>query len=772
MQTDPGKAIKAAGAAASIAQTIDESERRALMIATTQWLSGEAYLRIDEPDKAEKPIASALRTVMRYDPGSTLHGELLLSLGGYATATGSVRQALDSYHRAHDVFLKRKDTRSQAKSLIQIAMLYYGANDWASALRYYDQALDVYNVDRGLSCSIYNGRANALKELGKIAEAQQAFNSALKLARQMKSRSLEATILRNIARMALASGDLVRADRAMADSVRAAGADAPPEFQRQQAAVLAQAAYQHGDVEGAAELIGQVFAGADLTKTTLADRDAHRTAFLTYEKIGRDDLALAHLRALKRLDDDATTLARSTGAALMSARFDFANQALKIANLKADDAQKSAAYERQNAQTQRWIFLGASGATMILIAMLLYALRVSRRSRTRVQVANEELAVTNQALGKALAAKTEFLATTSHEIRTPLNGILGMTQVMLVDRSLDAVTRDRLSIVQDAGTAMKALVDDILDVAKMESGNLTIEDRPFDLRRMIVAACDMWSSQAQAKGLTFDLTVDDCPGLVTGDEQRLRQILFNLLSNAIKFTPDGNVALSVDRSAGGACRFTISDSGIGIAPDKVEAIFDPFRQADSSTTRRFGGSGLGLTISRSLATAMGGSIAVTSVVGQGTTFTVDLPLPGIDQRDDGPDERAAVPSDLLIIDRNPLTRAMLKSMLAAQFTAIEVAADVDEAIGMLAVRSTRAVLYDASGLAADDVRDRSARLIDANQPIVALLWPASDEDRLTSADLPPGATIVLKPITGIALAQRLVALFHPTDDRQLVSEAA
>lgn len=772
MQVDPHQTIVLAHQAEHASRSERDPTLRGTMVARSQWLAGEAYLRIDETDMAAPLVESALQTIEKTDPRSKLHGDLLLSLGGIATARGDVSQALTAYHNAHAIFRRIGETRSEAKALIQIASLYYMANDWQGALKYHGEALDTFNADPGLTAAIHNGRGNALKELGRDGEAQAELAAALKLARQMKSRSLEATILRNIARMALASGDLARADRAMADSVRAAGTDAPPEFQRQQAAVLAQAAYQHGDVARAGELIGQVFAGADLTKTTLADRDAHRTAYLTYEKIGRDDLALAHLRALKRLDDDATTLARSTGAALMSARFDFANQALKIANLKADDAQKSAAYERQNAQTQRWIFLGASGATMILIAMLLYALRVSRRSRTRVQVANEELAVTNQALGKALAAKTEFLATTSHEIRTPLNGILGMTQVMLVDRSLDPVTRDRLSIVQDAGTAMKALVDDILDVAKMESGNLTIEDRPFDLRRMIVAACDMWSSQAQAKGLTFDLTVDDCPGLVTGDEQRLRQILFNLLSNAIKFTPDGNVALSVDRSAGGACRFTISDSGIGIAPDKMEAIFDPFRQADSSTTRRFGGSGLGLTISRSLADAMGGSIAVTSVVEQGTTFIVELPLPGIDQRDDGPDERTAVPSDLLIIDRNPLTRAMLKSMLAAQFTAIEVAADVDEAIGLLAIRSTRAVLFDASGLAADDVHERSARLIGANQPIVALLWPAIDEDRLATADLPPGVTIILKPITGIVLAQRLVALFPPTDDHLLVSEAA
>ena len=519
-------------------------------------------------------------------------------------------------------------------------------------------------------------------------------------------------------------------------------------------------------------LIEQAFQGVDLTATTLADREAHRTAYLTYQKLHRDDLALMHLRALKRLDDDATTLARSTSAALMGARFDFANQALKIANLKAEDAQKSAAFERSRAQTERWVFMGAAVATMIVIAMLLFALRTSRRARANVQAANDDLAVTNSALGKALAAKTEFLATTSHEIRTPLNGILGMTQVMLVDRSLAPGTRDRLSIVHEAGVTMKALVDDILDVAKMETGNLTVEDSAFDLRAMIVAASELWEAQARAKGLDFVRDLDACPGQVRGDGARVRQVLFNLLSNAIKFTADGHVGIAVSRMPDGRCRLDVTDSGIGIAPDKIDSIFESFRQADTSTTRRFGGTGLGLTISRNLARAMGGDVHVDSVEGKGTRFSVDLALPPVESAgsigcgEDG----AAV--DLLIVDPNPIARAMLKSLLAPLHPCIVMTDTIENAIVQATRRDVRKLLVEGSAIDREAIVDELTQLISATRVPVTLLWPGTETTTLPALEALGLDDIILKPVSGTTLVQRLAESRGSPVSAPLVSQAA
>ena len=498
--------------------------------------------------------------------------------------------------------------------------------------------------------------------------------------------------------------------------------------------------------------------------------EAHRTAYLTYQKLHRDDLALAHLQALKRLDDDATTLARSASAALMGARFDFANQALKIANLKADDAQKSAAFERSHAETQRWVFLGAAGATMIVIGLLLYALRVSRRSSERVRAANDDLAITNDALAKALAAKTEFLATTSHEIRTPLNGILGMTQVMLVDRSLSAATRDRLAIVHDAGTTMKALVDDILDVAKIETGNLTIEEHPFDLRAMIQSASDLWAAQTRSKGLEFVRDLDRCPTTVCGDSARVRQVLFNLLSNAIKFTASGRVELAVWRDQDGRCRLQIADTGIGIAPDKIETIFESFKQADTSTTRQFGGTGLGLAISRNLARAMGGEVTVTSVVGEGTTFLVDLPLVAVEPGVVNACIPVAETIDLLIVGDNPIGRAMLRTLLEPQFDRIAVADGIDEVAPLLARDRVGLVLVDAGGLDATAITESAG--VAAATTRVAVLCAQTDLAAYEPLSASSAITIIPKPISGNALRQRLKAWNLAASPGPLVPRAA
>lgn len=769
MLGNPRGAIAAASAAERVADELPESHRRQVMRATAQWLAGEAHLRIDETDDARPLIESAYRIAKEVDPNSQLFGDVLASLGGVMGEEGRVAQALQYYQQSYQVYRDIGDARSQSKALIQIAILYYGANDWTSSLKYFAQAIDTYDADQNLAFSIHNGRGNALKELHNERAARAEFGEALAIAQQMKSPLLEATVYNNLARMALETGDLGEADRAIAGSLDATGAGAPPEFRKQQWALAAQAAYQHGNYTRAAWLIERTFAGADLAETTLTDRDAHRTAYLVYQELGRDDLALAHLRAWKRLDDDATTLARSANAALMGARFDFANQALKIANLKADDAQKSAAFERSRAQTQRLVFMGAAFATVILMGMLLYALRTTRRSRERVQAANKDLAITNDALGKALAAKTEFLATTSHEIRTPLNGILGMTQVMLVDRTLDNATRDRLAVVHDAGTTMKALVDDILDVAKMETGNLTIEERPFDLKSMIMAASELWEAQAKAKGLDFARNLDECPKDVCGDGPRVRQILFNLLSNAIKFTKSGEVALAVSRATDGSVRLTVRDTGIGIEPDKIETIFESFKQADTGTTRQFGGTGLGLTISRNLARAMGGDVTATSVVGEGTEFAVTLPLPAISPGGEGGCDGVRVRHELAVVGGNPIARSMLKALVTPTLGVPLTLATLDDAIATQANDDIATLLIDGTDIAPDVLISALPRLACGGETRIALLWPEAESHAAQGFETD---LLILKPVTGAVLLQRLTDLLEKPSSRRVVSEAA
>ncbi|QNE30857.1 hypothetical protein F1C10_01980 [Sphingomonas sp. NBWT7] len=668
MLANPNRAI--AGAQGALAYGKRAKSPR--MEATALWLLGEGYSRIVELDRARPLLAAARTLVETAAPGSQLHADILLSEGGVLNAAGEVGRALADLRQAHDLFVRSRDTRSQAKALIMIALVHANGNDHTGALRYFGEAREAYRVDRGLLVAIYNGRGSALKELGRLREASIELERALAIAREMKSPLLYALILSNLADVRLARHDLVAADRTIAQGLDLTRRPDAAAYRPIFIALAAQAAFERGQIARARDLIEQRFAGTDLAATMLPDRPAHDVAYRIYTRLGLSDRALPHLAALKRLDDQATATVRSTTAAIAGARFDFANQELRISQLKAADLQKSVAFEQARVRTQRLIFLGIAGATALIIALLGFGLFTLRRSR-------DALAVSNTKLGKALTAKTEFLATTSHEIRTPLNGILGMTQVMLADPKTDSATRDRLSVVHGAGVTMRALVDDILDVAKMETGKMTIEEAPADVRRTIVEAARMWEDQARAKGLSFTLDLSEGPAWVVTDPTRLRQIVFNLLSNAVKFTAAGtiNVKGTID---GDRWRLSVADTGIGIAPDKHELIFEAFRQADAGTTRQFGGTGLGLSICRNLSRAMGGDVSVTSREGEGATFVLDLPHQAVVAPNAAPADGAGI----LVFDRNPITRAMFKALfgpVAGSVTFAGTSEEIDSALG-------------------------------------------------------------------------------------------
>jgi signal transduction histidine kinase/CheY-like chemotaxis protein len=390
-----------------------------------------------------------------------------------------------------------------------------------------------------------------------------------------------------------------------------------------------------------------------------------------------------------------------------------------------------------------------------------------RESRDSIQAAHDELAVANVALDRALKARTDFLAMTSHEIRTPLNGVMGMTQVVLADPDLPAGVREKMRLVHASGETMLALVEDLLDVAKMESGAIAIDKARTDLHRLFDETLAVWTDKAREKGLRLTGDRALAPALIQEDGGRLRQILFNLLANAIKFTEAGDIALTsaVERGpAGDILVFTVADTGIGIAPEHFEHIFEPFTQVDASTTRKYGGTGLGLPICRRLATAMGGELVVESRLGVGSRFTVRLPLTEIGAAG-GAAATALRDAMVLLVEANPLARGVLKAALSSRVAGLEIVGALPEAREVVARRACDLVLIEGKTLA-ESGRDAGEVLAAfaeaAGEARIVVLWAgAADEGRQLEAF---GADLVVqKPIGAGELAERLMTLFASDD---------
>jgi signal transduction histidine kinase len=248
---------------------------------------------------------------------------------------------------------------------------------------------------------------------------------------------------------------------------------------------------------------------------------------------------------------------------------------------------------------------------------------VARRTAD-LKATNGELRIAKDKAEEMTRLKSEFLANVSHEIRTPMNGIIGFTQLTL-GTPLNPGQRDYLETVESSAHALLRIINDILDFSKIEAGHIELEREPFSLRKTVADAASIIAPEAMGKGLDLSWDVDPkVPDALLGDATRLRQVLLNLLGNAAKFTAKGFIRVDVQGESGGnvvgALHFVVRDSGIGIPPEQQRLIFEPFRQADGSTTRKYGGTGLGLAISVALVRSMRGKIWLESEVGRGSGF--------------------------------------------------------------------------------------------------------------------------------------------------------
>jgi len=379
-----------------------------------------------------------------------------------------------------------------------------------------------------------------------------------------------------------------------------------------------------------------------------------------------------------------------------------------------------------------------------------------------------------EAAERASRTKSVFLANMSHEIRTPLNGVLGVAQA-LARTPLTAAQREMVHLIDVSGRALESLLGDILDLAKVDAGRLTVSCEPFDLRALAHDVHALFRASAREKGveLRMVLAAGSCSWF-RGDALRIRQVLSNLLSNAVKFTHQGEISLSIgvdDGEDGPIARFTVRDTGIGFDPAQAERLFERFEQADSSTTRSFGGTGLGLAISRSLVELMGGVIWATGEAGQGATFSFELPLAcveapagsdGASDPDAAAQTRAERRVTVLLAEDHAINRRVVELMLDPDLVDLESVENGEQAVARTAARNYDLILMDMQMPVMDGLtatRAIRAAEIAAGRPrarIVTLTANALPEHRRASDEA--GADgFLTKPVDVRALLEAVFA---------------
>ena len=358
--------------------------------------------------------------------------------------------------------------------------------------------------------------------------------------------------------------------------------------------------------------------------------------------------------------------------------------------------------------------------------------RALKAAKERAEESQIAMAAAKEEAETASRAKTAFLATMSHEIRTPLNGVLGMAQVMVRDPDMPPLQLRRMEVIRQSGEALLAILNDVLDLSKVEAGKLELEEIEFDIEDVARGACQAFSAVAAGKGLDFRLEFyPGSSGCYIGDPTRIRQVIYNLLSNAVKFTEAGSINVVVSRSDPMLC-ISVADTGAGIAPDQMERLFGKFEQADASTTRQHGGTGLGLSICRELTQLMGGEIGVDSLAGEGARFTVRLPLRrSCDAAPAMPEAEAqetplAAGLRVLAAEDNAVNQLVLKTLLGQIGISPVMVADGVEALAAWEIGEFDLILMDVQMPQMDGptatraIRQREAETGRSRTPIVAL----------------------------------------------------
>jgi signal transduction histidine kinase/tetratricopeptide (TPR) repeat protein len=645
MMAHPDAAMQEAERAAAIADRHRGARRYSEAVATALWLEAEALTRTSRIAKAKAAVATASQFAATDGKLTKLDGDLALSRARIAESSGDFANALKNYQQAHAVFAKLGIARSQSLALLGLGDLYEKARDFVREIRYYREAAQIYSGDPAIALAAANNLGFAYEQMARYEQAVPRFEQALGIATSLKSPILQASILNNLAISYARLLRLPEAERAANRALMLAGKVDVDGEARFSWGARAEIEYRRGNVGGAAADLQKAFRGVDLKTTTPTFRDMHAIAYKVYRAQGDLPLAMAHLEAFKRLDDQGRSLASSANLALLGAQFDFARQDLEIEHLKSAELQRDIRLRKSQAEIQTVVFASILIAGILLLVWIAGRHALVSRHRNDIAHKNTELIKTlserdreierrteiesqlrfaMQAAQQASRAKSHFLANMSHELRTPLNAIIGFSELMLSARMKPEKSREYAGNIAEGGHHLLAVLNNVLDMARIESGKVELEEHLVRLGDVVDHALSVLGGREAHAGKEIRSTGDG-DIFVRGDEVRLRQALINLVSNAVKFTGEGGlIEIRIERTADGV-DIAVEDNGEGIPADKLPIIMEPFGQAESTYARTHGGVGLGLPIVKSLAELHGGRFSIESEYGRGTIARVHLP---------------------------------------------------------------------------------------------------------------------------------------------------